>query len=448
MKHEIKLDGYLRGLRITSLLVMLLFSYSSVSGAEVGEVFTADNLVYKVIEKNGSEGKVQLGDGIKPMPLPGVNLKVPAIVNYDGLKLTVSRVGSFAFTTYEDESGGIAENGSNVEELTLPATIEELQEKSFYSAIYLRQIYFSKESQLKRIGEGAFNFSSLKGIDIPDTVTEIADGAFNYAESLGKVKISPNSELVTIGENAFSTNKALESIFIPKFVESIGGTAFRGIQRLAEVQVALENQAYSSEEGVLYTKDKKTLLIYPAKKRDYDFTTPLSVEKVANYSFGLNDYLAELTLNEGVTEIGDFAFQRVINMKKITLPQSLVSIGRLAFFDNWKLQELIIPDQVVILGKNPFYNLPELSRVYLGSSLTHFESGMFGGLLEGLAEVTIGASRLTLASDSFETEGMGAVTFYVTHPTVKDSLISSLNLAPEKIILTDPSTEPSTEPST
>ena len=92
--------------------------------------------------------------------------------------------------------------------------------------------------------------------------------------------ITYNSEIysvTSIGSWTFSGCSGLTSITIPNSVISIGNYAFHYCSGLTEILVSSNNEKYSSENGVLYNKDKTTLIKYPEGKKDTNFTIPNSV---------------------------------------------------------------------------------------------------------------------------------------------------------------------------
>ena len=72
---------------------------------------------------------------------------------------------------------------------------------------------------------------------------------------------------------------------------SIGRNAFDS-ENLANISVSAENGNYSSEDGVLYNKEKTALVRYPAAKSDASFTTPRSVATIDENAFRYNKILS------------------------------------------------------------------------------------------------------------------------------------------------------------
>jgi hypothetical protein len=82
-----------------------------------------------------------------------------------------------------------------------------------------------------------------------------------------------NHPVTSIGEWAFSECVSLTSVTIPNSVTSIGDGAFAICEKLTSINVNSGNTNYSSDQGVLYNKNKTSLVQYPGGKTGA-FTIP------------------------------------------------------------------------------------------------------------------------------------------------------------------------------
>mgnify|MGYP003304253178 CR=1 FL=1 len=82
-----------------------------------------------------------------------------------------------------------------------------------------------------------------------------------------------------------------------------------------EIVVAKDHEYYSSENGVLFNKDKTVLLSYPSYKKNKKYRIPDSVVQIAKGAFGKNNYLKNLYISKNVVEIEECPFGNWIKME-------------------------------------------------------------------------------------------------------------------------------------
>ncbi len=143
------------------------------------------------------------------------------------------------------------------------------------------------------------------------------------------------SSVTSIESSAFSGCSGLTSLTIPSNVTNIGDGAFASsteyVSILTDITVASDNPYYSSEDGVLFNKDKTELIIYPGGKQGA-YTIPPSVTSIGDHAFAWCDSLTSVTIPSGVTSIGNDAFYDCSGLTIVTIPLSVTSIGDFAFY--------------------------------------------------------------------------------------------------------------------
>lgn len=201
----------------------------------------------------------------------------------------------------------------------------------------------------------AFCSSMNETIDVPDEidgykVTSIYKNAFYTCEA--KKIILPET-VKSIGENVFSS--FVESITIPGNCASIDGTEpFLNCSALKEINVTEGSDGtFSSENGVLYNKDKTILLEYPIQKNDKSFTVPKSVNEIGLSAFCYNEHLEDIDLSNTET-IGNYAFEACPNIKSIKFSDNLKVVGEHAFIGNTSLMSVRLPENIEIIGDYAF----------------------------------------------------------------------------------------------
>ena len=91
--------------------------------------------------------------------------------------------------------------------------------------------------------------------------------------------------VTAVATKALYGNTTVTAVFLPASVTSIGAMAFSAMPSLAYFSVDTQNPSYRAENGVLYTKDRSTLLSYPAAKSASLLTLPASVRTISEMAF-------------------------------------------------------------------------------------------------------------------------------------------------------------------
>ena len=217
---------------------------------------------------------------------------------------------------------------------------------------------------------GAFYDSNITSVVIPDTVTSIGDYAFSSCSSLTSITIP--SSVTSIGMAAFHSCDSLTSITIPSGVTSIGDSTFSNCYSLTSIEVDQANTAYSSEDGVLFNKDKTTLIRYPEGNTRRSYTIPSSVTSIGNGAFRYCSSLTSITILDSVNSIGEYAFWECGSLTSITIPKGVTSIGGDAFAYCYALAEVYNYSKLTVMaGCSSSGQLGRYAKVvYKASDLT------------------------------------------------------------------------------
>ena len=249
------------------------------------------------------------------------------------------------------------------------------------------------------IGRRAFEgCTNLKSITIPNSVTEMGRRAFSGCSSLIGIAI-PDS-VTEIGKYAFDGCKSLTSITIPDGVTSIGDGAFYNCSSLTEIKVASENSNYVSVNGVLYNKDKTTIICYPVGKKGNNYKIPDGVTKVGSSAFIGCSSLTSITIPNSVTEIGYSVFEGCTNLKSITIPNGVTSIGDSAFEGCTSLKSITIPNGVTSIGDSAFEDCTSLKSITIPNGVTSIGDSAFEGCTS-LTSITLPDSVTSIGFGAF-----------------------------------------------
>lgn len=125
------------------------------------------------------------------------------------------------------------------------------------------------------------------------------------------------------------------------------------------------------------------------------------VRSISREAFVGNKYLTNVTISEGITEIGKHCFQGCIGLNSISLPSTLKSIGDGAFYNCYSLTELDVPDGVTRIGNYSFYNCRHIKTAKLSKSLKSMGDGAFGRC-SVLETIDFGENLESVGSSAFE----------------------------------------------
>ena len=152
------------------------------------------------------------------------------------------------------------------------------------------------------IGAEAFrDCSGLTEIIIPNSVTTIRYSTFSGCSGLTSI-IIPNL-VTTLEVGAFSNCTGLISVTIGSSVTIIDEQVFYNCSSLMHFYVDVANSVFSSDNGVLFDKEKTALIQYPAG-RTGAYTIPSSVTSISGGAFSACRGLTSVTIPSSVTSIG------------------------------------------------------------------------------------------------------------------------------------------------
>ena len=359
------------GTPLGDILPEVKANVATVAGAET---YTYGDFEYDILD----DGTVEITD----YSGSAENVDIPAEI--DGKSVT--RIGWHAF--------GYC---TSLKSIMIPDSVTSIGREAFHGCTSLASITIPNSVTV--IGAYAFEgCTNLTSITIPDSVTEIYDYTFKSCESLTNITI-PDS-VTEIGDYAFIYCRSLSSIMIPDSVTKIGIGAFSDCTSLTAINVASENSNYVSVNGVLYNKDKTTIICYPAGKKDNNYKIPDSVTEIDDYAFNGCTSLTSITIPNSVTEIGYHAFEGCTSLTNMTIPDNVTSIGGDAFKGCTNLTSITIPDSVEFIGVSAFYGCTSLTNMTIPDNVTWIGSSLFYGCTS-LTSVTLPDSMTEIGNYTF-----------------------------------------------
>jgi len=259
------------------------------------------------------------------------------------------RIGKFSFA-----------NCDSLARVQLRSGLETIDKYAFSGDVELYQI--SLPTTVITIGEYAFNkCEKIEQIEIPDGVTRIENSTFNGCSSLSSVVLGDKTAYIgksafdgcafteielpeTVSEidnTAFARCTSLEGIYIPDSVERIGDGAFYAASNFCELSVADKLASIGAAS------------FYETNNVDVEIR---KVNGTVTNNLFENQSIASVTMNDGITAIGNRAFSGCQLLTVVNYPESLVNIGDYAFYDNIGYSKVILPDNVETIGTYAYAN--------------------------------------------------------------------------------------------
>ncbi len=394
MKPTKTINGVMR-----QLLLLIALLAAALPASAKDNLFFYNDLKYKILSEvqktvavitNGSDYYKYSGD-----------IVIPETVIYAHSTYTVTEIDDYAFqycneltsVTIPNSVTSIARGAfqgcSALTKVTIGNSVTTIGLDAFHACTALTDVTIG--NSVKTIDKYAFTYcNALASIDIPDSVIEIEEGAFWLCGNLKSVSIG--NSVKTIGQGAFQECTALTSIEFPESVTKIGNAAFMFCNALTSVEigknvealdgsfascksltsivVSKDNPNYSSDNNVLYNKDKTELLCYPAGIKG-KFDIPNSVTTISGAAFLDCSALTSVTIPNSVTYIGDSAFSGCSALTSIDIPNSVTTIGSGSFVDCSSLKTMTVGNSLENLTNGAFRGCSSLTEINVSSNNPH-----------------------------------------------------------------------------
>lgn len=301
------------------LLVFALLFVGVITHA-LAESFTVNGVVYRITDTG-----VTVNNLAKDNNLNGI-VYVPEEVQYGSTTYKVTGIGCF-------------ENNKDIREISLPGTIKNIANRTFYNCNNLQTV---------KLGEG---------------ISYVSFGMFDNCTALKNVSL-PNS-LQKIGSYAFYGCSKLEHLVIPSTVDSIGNHAFNGCSALQQINIPQGIKKLA--DAVLSGTGIKTLDI------------PSSVTDIGMAAFSNCESLQSIKLPKGLTVLEASLFYRCKQLSDIQIPSTVKTIGYKAFCGCDSLQNIMFEDGVsdLVIGQYAFENCKNINRLVITSGIKETEYGAF-----------------------------------------------------------------------
>lgn len=261
---------------------------------------------------------------------------------------------------------------------------------------------------------------------IPASVETIGKGAFAKAKEITAVQLN---NVKKISEGAFYSVRYLRNVELGASVETIEDGAISDTPDLSRFTVHSNNLKYTADaEGIIYTKNKEELVLYPSGRAG-EYSTLPTTKKICKRAFYYAQKVTKVNFNSALENIDNDAFQVTTALKEITFeaPSSLKRIGTWVFYMSG-LTKLELPASLTEIGSTAFGSNKNLKTVNVAanSQLKTIGNGAFSGNTALETFTFEGASKLeTIGTEAFK--GDTKLTHFDFPATVKTIGASAFN---------------------
>ena len=284
--------------------------------------------------------------------------------------------------------------------VSFPKSLKTIGVSAFHNCSALKAVKFPEN--LETVGAYAFILcSSLETVDIPASLTYIDFQVFHGCGSMRHINVAAgNPKYVSVDDVLYSKDMKeiityaskrpgttftvpesveklcvtsidfcdeLTTVYIGKNVKDFAFAPFYSSMKLTDIIVSEDNPYFKSVDGVVYSKDGKTLVAVPAGKDYTSFDIPSGVTNIGigalattkipkinipdtvkvidNAAFYANQQLTDITIPNSVTEIVDQAFMYCTKLKAVNVPASVKKIADLAFYNCTAMDSITIENK-------------------------------------------------------------------------------------------------------
>jgi hypothetical protein len=353
------------------------------------------------------------------------SITIPSSVVYLGATFNVTSIQNFAFYSR-----------TGLTSIIIPNSVTSIGQWAFYNTawynnqpdglVYAGKVAYAykgtmpaKTSIILNAGtigiayEAFYNCTVLTSITIPNSVTSIGNRSFSGCTGLTSITIP--SSVTSIGNGSFSGCTGLTSITIPSSVTSIGNGTFSGCTGLTSISIpnSVPSIGYQAFLGTPWFDNQPNGLVYAGKVAyAYKGIMPASTSiilnegttEISDYAFSGCTGLGSITFSNSVTSIGNGSFSGCTGLTSINIPNSVTSIGGWAFGNTGWFNSK--PDGVVYINKIAYAYKADYGPMPANTSITLNEGtiGIAGFAFDGLSNltsITIPSSVTWISSGAF-----------------------------------------------
>ena len=274
------------------------------------------------------------------------------------------------FTGITGIGGNAFEGCSGLTSVTIPNSVTSIEGQAFYNCSGLTSVISEIEEPFA-FGTNAFNgISSSCALTVPYG-TRDAYIAAGWTTNVFKGGIeemdNPNIISGSCGENV---NYSLNT--------ETGLLSITGSGAMADYSSEEEVPWYAQRENIKSVEiaDGVTTIgnnAFNGCSGLTSLTMPNSVTSIGGWAFTWCDHLTSFDIPNSVTSIGDHAFERCDNLSSLTIGNSVTSIG-ISAFEQCSFTSIIIPSSMTSIGHHAFWYCTHLTSIVVADGNMKYDS--------------------------------------------------------------------------
>jgi len=303
-----------------------------------------------------------------------------------------------------------------VKEVILPAGLESIADEAFKNSTLrkidltnvkamgdrvfefseLREVTYSKH--MTYVPEMCFKSSKLAAFEIPKQVTALKTGCFENTN----LKTIDLSGIITLDNSIFFNCLSLREVILPEtitkipvdfcqrcqclekinlsHVQFIGMCAFSGCSNLDVGNLSAEIDKYAFEGTAVRNLEIENISkVDKCAYRGCDKLESVTISGngiIPSGLFAECSRLKNVTINEGITIIGESAFSETV-IKKLVLPSTVIAVNDNAFAYCGQLEKAVLDERLDSIGCQAFMNTTLLSEINIPDKVEHIGSKCF-----------------------------------------------------------------------
>lgn len=202
-----------------------------------------------------------------------------------------------------------------------------VKEGFFGTRMYVHRIYLGKN--VRNVQEELYRCLNLTAFTVhPDNEVYTVQNGSLYNRKNREIEAVPRKTSGTfsfdcnLSENALSYNNLITTVEMGENA-SAPARAFSDMNALEAINVNAANRTFSSENGILYSKDRSILYKYPQNRNESEFTLPDSTQTILEEAFSSNESLRKIRIGRGLSDFDDFS--AIPNLEEITVSEENAS---------------------------------------------------------------------------------------------------------------------------